>query len=80
MTCGIGSQSRIVICQGESGDERPDKECEADRGGTPAMQRECRKMACPTPKWDVGRWSEVRIFASVALLLKRPLLAIMLQE
>ncbi|XP_071810508.1 A disintegrin and metalloproteinase with thrombospondin motifs 9-like isoform X3 [Asterias amurensis] len=61
VTCGIGSQSRIVICQGESGDERPDKECDADRGGTPAMQRECRKMACPTPKWDVGRWSECSV-------------------
>ena len=50
LMCDISSSSQS---RSGSGDEMPDEDCEAGRDGTPDIQIECRKMACPTPKWNV---------------------------
>ncbi len=59
VSCGIGSETRTVTCHDESGDERPDEECEAEEDEKPDTRRECRQMACSAPTWNVEGWSEV---------------------
>ncbi len=59
MSCGVGVETRAVTCQDESGDERPDEDCEAGEDGKPDTRRECIEAACPKPEWTIGHWNEV---------------------